>query len=84
MRLDKTPDKPREELLRMLEALPPGLQWTPNMGHMDVFPATSGKQAVARYIMGRLRTQSELSFLLCDDANDMGTCGVGMLGARGS
>ena len=49
-----------------------GLRWASNMGHLDVFPETSGKAQVARYLLKRLEGDASSSFLLCDDANDMG------------
>ena len=49
-----------------------GLRWASNMGHLDVFPETSGKAQVAKYLLKRLDGEASSSFLLCDDANDMG------------
>ena len=49
-----------------------GLRWASNMGHLDVFPSTSGKDQVAKYLLRRMDGDASNSFLLCDDANDMG------------
>ena len=51
--------------------MPAGLRWASNMGHLDVFPETSGKAQVAKYLLKRLDGVASSSFLLCDDANDM-------------
>ena len=52
--------------------VPPGLAYAFNLGHADVFPATSGKENAAAYIMDRFDATPATSFLLCDDDNDLG------------
>ena len=59
-----------EETVRT--TLPEGLAYAYNLGHVDVFPATSGKENAARYLMGRFDASPASSFLLCDDDNDLG------------
>ena len=61
----------------LLEELQPwhakGLHWAKNQGHLDVFPETSGKASLAKHLLQRLDGEAQHSFLLCDDANDLGT-----------
>ncbi len=52
--------------------VPAGLTYAFNLGHVDVFPATSGKQNAAMYLMERFDASPASSFLLCDDDNDLG------------
>lgn len=56
----------------MRDTVPEGLSYAYNLGHVDVFPATSGKENAARYLMDRLDAAPASSFLLCDDDNDLG------------
>ena len=72
MRLDKSPGKSTQDLLAKLVQQPPGLTWVSNLGHMNVFPVTSGKETLAQYLMQHFGSSPEESFLLCDDANDVG------------
>ena len=73
VRLDKSPNKSQQDLLALLEGQPEGLAWETNLGIMDVFPASSGKEAVARYLWQHFDGTPETSFMLCDDANDLST-----------
>lgn len=72
VRLDKSQGKDKEQLLQKLQQQPDGLAWNFNLGMMNVFPATSGKEAVAQYLFDHFDTAADTSFLLCDDANDIG------------
>ena len=56
----------------MKTTVPEGLAYAYNLGHVDVFPATSGKENAARYLMERFDASPASSFLLCDDDNDLG------------
>ena len=62
----------------MLEGYPEGLSWVTNLGMMNVFAATSGKENVARHVMEHFGGTPNMSFLLCDDENDLGAC-LGLL-----
>ena len=52
--------------------VPEGLAYAYNLGHVDVFPATSGKENAATYLMERFDASPASCFLLCDDDNDLG------------
>ena len=56
----------------MKTTVPEGLAYAYNLGHVDVFPATSGKENAARYLMERFDASPASCFLLCDDDNDLG------------
>jgi hypothetical protein len=55
-----------------MKNIPEGLTWAFNLGHADVFPATSGKCNAAVYLMQKFDAAPSSSFLLCDDDNDLG------------
>lgn len=55
-----------------MKGIPEGLIWAFNLGHADVFPATSGKENAAKYLMDKFDAAPSSSFLLCDDDNDIG------------
>ena len=58
--------------------VPEGLTYAFNLGHVDVFPVTSGKENAAKYIMERFDASPASSFLLCDDDNDLGASSAAM------
>ena len=61
-----------EDVYEALKGLPDGLATAFNLGHADVFPATSGKENAAKYLMSKFDADPSSSFLLCDDDNDVG------------
>ena len=62
-----------EDMLHTVKTtVPKGLTYAFNLGHVDVFPATSGKENAAMYLMERFDASPASSFLLCDDDNDLG------------
>ena len=60
------------EVQQLVQTLPPDLASSYNIGLADFYPATSGKQNAASYIVDKLQSDLQSSFLLCDDDNDMG------------
>lgn len=56
---------PVNEVQRMLSALPSGLATAANLGAADVFPATSGKEKAATYLMQRLSVTSTDCAFMC-------------------
>lgn len=79
--MDKSPGKSDQDLLTLLEQQPDGLSWVSNLGMMNVFASTSGKEAAAKHIIQHFGTTPEMSFLLCDDENDLGAWCAGANGA---
>lgn len=63
--------KTEEDLDRVLASLPPSLASSKNLGCADVFPATSGKEAVGRYVAAALGVPLGNCAFLCDDDNDL-------------
>ena len=57
---------------KLVQSLPAELASSYNIGLADFYPATSGKQNAAAYIVEKLDSDLQASFLLCDDDNDMG------------
>ncbi|EIE21831.1 hypothetical protein COCSUDRAFT_17230 [Coccomyxa subellipsoidea C-169] len=64
--------KTDEDVKAAMKGIPEGLIWAFNLGHADVFPATSGKENAAKYLMDKFDAAPSSSFLLCDDDNDIG------------
>lgn len=64
--------KTDEDVKAAMKDIPEGLRWAFNLGHADVFPATSGKENAAKYLMQKFDASPSSSFLLCDDDNDLG------------
>ncbi|KAL4452622.1 hypothetical protein ABPG75_008284 [Micractinium tetrahymenae] len=61
-----------EAVAAALQGLPPGLATALNLGAADVFPATSGKENAARYLMQRFGAEPAECNFMCDDDNDLG------------
>ena len=55
-----------------MKGLPESLASSYNIGLADFYPTTSGKQNAAAYIVEKLDSDLQASFLMCDDDNDMG------------
>lgn len=43
-----------------------------NLGSCDVYPASTGKEGAASYLMSKWGVRADDCFLLCDDDNDLG------------
>lgn len=71
-RLKAYGSKTDEDVKAAMKGIPEGLIWAFNLGHADVFPATSGKENAAKYLMDKFDAAPSSSFLLCDDDNDIG------------
>jgi len=67
----KTGDKTEQDLDRVLSSLPPCLSSSRNLGCADIFPATSGKEAVGRHVAATLGVDLRNCCFLCDDDNDL-------------
>lgn len=65
-------EKTERDLDLALQSLPPCLSSSRNLGCADVFPSTSGKEAVGRYVAAALGVclKTRCAFL-CDDDNDL-------------
>lgn len=65
-------EKTERDLDLALQSLPPCLSSSRNLGCADVFPSTSGKEAVGRYVAAALGVslKARCAFL-CDDDNDL-------------
>lgn len=50
-----------------------------NLGSCDVYPASTGKEGAANYLMHKWGVRAADCVLLCDDDNDLGA-GIGALG----
>jgi hypothetical protein len=70
-RLLRTEGKTQEQLQALIDARPPELSCTWNLGVADFYPSTSGKAAVARYLMQRHGAAAADCVFLCDDDNDL-------------
>ena len=65
-------EKTERDLDLALRSLPPCLSSSRNLGCADVFPSTSGKEAVGRYVAAALGVSlRENCAFLCDDDNDL-------------
>lgn len=51
--------------------VPTDLCYASNLGSLDFFPATSGKEKAAKYLMQQLGVSPTESVLMCDDDNDL-------------
>ncbi len=58
-----------------LDEVSPYLTTSMNLGHADVYPATSGKAHAAQFLMRRLGAQPAHCRLLMDDHNDIALAG---------
>ena len=56
----------------VMQRLPEGLTGSFNLGHADIFPATSGKHNAACHLMQCFGAVPAQTMLLCDDDNDLG------------
>lgn len=70
-RLPVSSEKTEAELDEVLSALPPCLASSRNLGCADVFPVTSGKEAVGRYVAASLGVDLRDCAFLMDDDNDL-------------
>lgn len=63
----------QQRLMQLLSQLPAGLTSAFNLGCADIFPETSGKANVAKYVAQRfgLRLSDRSVVFLCDDDNDV-------------
>ena len=60
------------DLAALQQRAPQGVTSAGNLGALDFFPATSGKENAARYLMQHFAVVPEDSVLMCDDDNDLG------------
>ncbi|KAG1658592.1 hypothetical protein FOA52_016204 [Chlamydomonas sp. UWO 241] len=60
-----------EELHAMAATKPSGLACSWNLGAADFYPATSGKDMAAQYLMKKWSAEPANAVFLCDDDNDM-------------
>ena len=63
--------KTEQDLDLVLASLPPCLSSSRNLGCADIYPVTSGKEAVGRYVAATLGVGLEECAFLCDDDNDL-------------
>lgn len=70
-RLPVKPPHTEADARAALASLPPCLASTFNLGCADVYPATSGKRAVAEHVALRLGIRLADAAFLCDDDNDL-------------
>lgn len=70
-RLTKTPKKSEAELQAVVAARPSCIASSTNLGVVDFYPAASGKEAAAAYLMKRFGVPAARTALLCDDDNDL-------------
>lgn len=75
-RLLRTEGKTQEQLQALIDTRPPELSCTWNLGVADFYPSTSGKAAVARYLMQRHGAAAADCVFLCDDDNDLELAGL--------
>ena len=61
-----------EDVAEVVKNLPKDLASSYNIGLADFYPATSGKENAAQYIVERLGSKLDAAFLMRDDDNDMG------------
>ena len=71
MRVSASPGKGTADAAALAAAVPPGLACASNLGAVDFFPATSGKEAAAAYLLQRWGVSASEAVLLCDDDNDL-------------
>lgn len=55
---------------------PKDLSCTENLGVLDFYPATSGKEGAARHLMQRWGVPVASTAFLCDDDNDLALAAV--------
>jgi 3-deoxy-D-manno-octulosonate 8-phosphate phosphatase KdsC-like HAD superfamily phosphatase len=72
-----TPGKSQEEMHAVIAQRPPYLSCTENLGVMDFYPSTSGKDGAAQHLMRKWGVASPAATaFLCDDDNDLGLAAV--------
>eukprot|EP00933_Yihiella_yeosuensis_P007286 TRINITY_DN112245_c0_g1_i1.p1 TRINITY_DN112245_c0_g1~~TRINITY_DN112245_c0_g1_i1.p1 ORF type:complete len:344 (-),score=63.96 TRINITY_DN112245_c0_g1_i1:78-1109(-) len=69
--LSKSKGKTDADLKRIMNNLPPGLACSFNLGSADFYPATSGKDLAAKYLVGFFGSTTEESVSMGDDDNDL-------------
>lgn len=75
-RLPVAPPHTASDARAALASLPPCLASTFNLGCADVYPATSGKRAVAEHVASSAGARVTASAFLCDDDNDLDLAAV--------
>lgn len=70
-RLLKTPGKSQSEMDAVIARRPSNLSCTLNLGVVDFYPATSGKEGAARHLMRKWGVPAASTAFLCDDDNDL-------------
>ncbi|GAB4814732.1 hypothetical protein N2152v2_001778 [Parachlorella kessleri] len=60
------------DLAALQQRAPPGVTSAGNLGALDFFPATTGKENAAEYVMQHFGVAPGDSVLMCDDDNDLG------------
>ena len=70
-RLPHRAGKTEADLDAALARLPPTLTHSRNLGCADVYPVTSGKEAVGAYVAEKLGIGLASAAFLCDDDNDL-------------
>lgn len=75
-RLIKTPGKSQEDMHAVIAQRPPHLSCTENLGVMDFYPTTSGKESAAQHLMRKWGVAPAATAFLCDDDNDLALAAV--------
>mmetsp|Transcript_32699 Transcript_32699/g.92759 ORF Transcript_32699/g.92759 Transcript_32699/m.92759 type:complete len:311 (-) Transcript_32699:136-1068(-) len=68
--------KTKEQLDEIMKQMPPSLTYSYNLGMADIYPATSGKDKAAQFLMNLWGVPAKDCSLLCDDDNDLGIAAV--------
>eukprot|EP00931_Biecheleriopsis_adriatica_P057870 TRINITY_DN34361_c0_g2_i1.p1 TRINITY_DN34361_c0_g2~~TRINITY_DN34361_c0_g2_i1.p1 ORF type:complete len:352 (-),score=73.40 TRINITY_DN34361_c0_g2_i1:21-1013(-) len=69
--LKKSKGKTEQDLRKVISDLPPGLVCSFNLGSADFYPATSGKDKAAEYLMEKFGVSQEQCVSMGDDDNDI-------------
>ena len=67
----KKSGKTETDLRKVIANLPAGLASSFNLGSADFYPATSGKDKAAEYLMNKFGYEKESSVSMGDDDNDL-------------
>ena len=71
VKLSKSAGKTQAELQHVIETLPPELACSFNLGSADFYPATSGKDKAAEYLMKAWGFDKDSAVSMGDDDNDL-------------
>eukprot|EP00930_Biecheleria_cincta_P071922 TRINITY_DN59371_c0_g1_i1.p1 TRINITY_DN59371_c0_g1~~TRINITY_DN59371_c0_g1_i1.p1 ORF type:complete len:338 (+),score=57.83 TRINITY_DN59371_c0_g1_i1:69-1082(+) len=74
--IKKSRGKTDADLSRMIQSLPSEISCSFNLGQADFYPATSGKDKAAQYLMQKFSMTKLQSVSMGDDDNDLGLAAV--------